>query len=76
MILVYVNDIIITGDSKRHTQTLIQHLNQFFPLKDLGEMHYFLEIEVNHTTNGIFLNQGKYIKDLLARAQMTDAKGM
>ena len=41
IVLVYVDDIIITGSSPSMIQQVIQNINQAFALKDLGELHYF-----------------------------------
>ena len=45
-----------------------------FTLKDLGEVDYFLGIQVRHTTEGLHLSQTKYIKDLLCKAKMQFSK--
>lgn len=54
--LININDIIITGSSTGDIQTLIQQLNNEFSLKDLGDLHYFLGIEVNKTIESIHLS--------------------
>ncbi|RVW91741.1 Retrovirus-related Pol polyprotein from transposon RE1 [Vitis vinifera] len=73
-LLVYVDDIIITGNNVEAAQTFIQQLSQRFSLKDLGPLTYFLGVEVTSHTNGLFLSQRKYIADLLNRTHMTEAK--
>ena len=74
-ILIYVSDIIVTGSSPTYIIELIQHLNSSFALKDIGPLHYFLGIEVSHTTDGgLFLSQAKYVNDLLQKAQMNGCK--
>ncbi|RVW74760.1 Retrovirus-related Pol polyprotein from transposon RE1 [Vitis vinifera] len=73
-LLVYVDDIIITGNNVEAAQTFIQQLSQRFSLKDLGPLTYFLGVEVISHTNGLFLSQRKYIADLLNRTHMTEAK--
>jgi len=76
-LLVYVDDIIITGSSKAVIQNLVSQLNSEFSLKDLGTLDYFLGIEVKHSPNGsLHLSQSKYIKDLLAKANMENANSM
>lgn len=41
-------------------------------MKDMGEVHYFLGIQVHHVHDGLFLNQSKYAHDLLVSAGMED----
>ncbi|KAI3503107.1 hypothetical protein L1887_31543 [Cichorium endivia] len=43
-------------------------------LKDLGNLSYFLGVEVLHHSAGLFLSQSKYILDLLHKANMSDCK--
>ena len=65
-ILIYVDDIVITGSSASHIQALIHTLGSFLARKDLGHLHYFLGIEVQHLKDGsINLSQTKFINDLL-----------
>lgn len=73
-ILVYVDDIIVASSSERATTALLQDLKVEFALKDLGELHYFLGIEVNKTHNGIVLTQDKYATDLLKKVGMLNCK--
>lgn len=73
-VLVYVDDIIITGNSKSAIADLITHLSRRFSLKDLGDLSYFLGIEVLRTQQRFHLSQRKYIGDLLYRTNMTNVK--
>lgn len=74
-ILIYVDDIIITGSSDSAISSLIQQLHSTFSLKDMGPLHYFLGIEVSRTSQGgLLLSQAKYINDLLMKANMADCK--
>jgi hypothetical protein len=52
-LLVYVDDIIVASSTEKATTTLLQDLKEDFPLKDLGDLHYFFGIEVNKVSNGI-----------------------
>jgi histone deacetylase 1/2 len=49
-------------------------LKKGFALKDLGELHYFLGIDVNKVHDGIILSQDKYASDLLKRVNMASCK--
>ena len=73
-VLVYVDDILVTGCNSEEVQTIINQQNQNFTLKDLGEVDYFLSIQVRHTTERLHPSQTKYIKDLLCKAKMQFAK--
>ncbi|KAJ0580159.1 putative RNA-directed DNA polymerase [Helianthus annuus] len=73
-LLVYVDDIILTGNHQPTLASFIKCLNKEFAIKDLGQLNYFLGLEVTYTTNGLFLNQSKYALDILTRAKMLDAK--
>jgi hypothetical protein len=54
--LVYVNDIIVASSSQEATMVLLQNLENEFALKDLGELHYFLGLEVSKIPDGIKLS--------------------
>ena len=70
IVLVYVDDLIITGDSAAEIDALKRSLHATFAIKDLGELRYFLGIEMDQSSSGLFLNQRKYIVDLLNEANM------
>ncbi|CAM8975452.1 unnamed protein product [Rhodiola kirilowii] len=73
-ILVYVDDLIITGSRSADITQFITLLNKTFALRDLGALHYFLGIELHRTSHSITLSQSQYIRDLLNRSHMEDAK--
>jgi hypothetical protein len=52
-VLVYVDDIIIASSSQDDTSCLLKNLEENFALKDLGDLHYFLGIEVTKINDGI-----------------------
>ncbi|KAH9651467.1 hypothetical protein KPL70_026754 [Citrus sinensis] len=53
-------------------QQVIQDMQKTFALKDLGELSYFLGIEVSKLQNGIHLSQAKYIADILAKHDLVN----
>ncbi|XP_021992186.1 uncharacterized mitochondrial protein AtMg00810-like [Helianthus annuus] len=73
-LLVYVDDLILTGNHSQTILSFVTTLDKEFAIKDLGRLNYFLGLEVTYTSNGLFLNQSKYTMDILTRAKMLDAK--
>jgi len=75
--LVYVDDIIVTGNNHSLIKSLVFKLNYEFSFKDLGDLDYFSGIEVSFQTNGSFLlTQSKYIRDLFAKTTMDEANSI
>ncbi|GJW05787.1 ribonuclease H-like domain-containing protein [Tanacetum coccineum] len=73
-LLVYVDDIIITGNDTSEIEKFKEFLRTKFMIKDLGNLKYFLRIEVINTDKGICLNQRKYVLDLLTDYGMLACK--
>ena len=74
MVLIYVDDLIITGSNADSIAALKKKLQGKFPVKDLGPLKYFLGIEVATSRKGLFLNQRKYTIDLLRDSNMLNSK--
>ncbi|XP_043725932.1 uncharacterized mitochondrial protein AtMg00810-like [Telopea speciosissima] len=74
VLLLYVDDIIITGDSVDLIKMVVTRLSHNFAMTDLGDLHYFLGIEANRSSKGITLTQTKYALQLLERTGMTQCK--
>ncbi|KAL5827461.1 hypothetical protein ACOSQ3_019299 [Xanthoceras sorbifolium] len=74
LILLYVDDMIITGDDSAGIRSLQRFLSQHFEMKDLGTLSYFLGLEVTLSSDGYYLSQAKYASDLLSKAGITDNK--
>ena len=73
-LIIYVDDMIITGDDKEEICTLKEQLSGEFEMKDLAQLKYFLGIELLRSKGGIFISQRKYILDLLAEIGMVNCK--
>ena len=74
VICIYVDDLIVGGDNVatiEHVKTL---LKQEFDMKDLGELRYFLGIEIIRTKEGIWLSQRQYALNMLSKYGMADCK--
>eukprot|EP00253_Pinus_taeda_P005800 PITA_05800 len=75
ILVLYVDDLVITA-----AERLIEHckrdLAAEFEMKDIGLMHYFLDLEVWQEEGHFFLGQGKYIVDILGKFHMEDCRPM
>ena len=74
LLVVYVDDIIITGDNMPGIFTLKSFLHGQFHTKDLGMLKYILGVEVMRRKRRIFLSQRKYVLDLLSETRKLAAK--
>ncbi|KAK8540067.1 hypothetical protein V6N12_046360 [Hibiscus sabdariffa] len=74
ILLVYVDDIIITGDDDGEISRLKELLNSEFETKDLGPLRYFLGMEVARSTARLVISQRKYVLDLLKEADLLGCK--
>ena len=73
-LLVYVDDIIITGNDKKFIDHIKHQLDLTFSIKDLGPIHYYLGIECLRNNTGMVLTQRKYAIELLKEAKMLHVK--
>ncbi|KAK8928931.1 hypothetical protein KSP39_PZI017248 [Platanthera zijinensis] len=71
ILLVYVDDILITSDDSAGIHHVKQHLNSTFQIEDLGNICYFLGLEVARRPDGLVLSQRKYCIDLLQDAGLS-----
>ncbi|GJS78140.1 retrovirus-related pol polyprotein from transposon RE1 [Tanacetum coccineum] len=69
-----LDDLILTGNNESLLTSFTTRLNQEFAIKDLGDLSYFLGLEVSYTNDGLFLSQAKYATDVLTRAALLDSK--
>ncbi|RVW32477.1 Retrovirus-related Pol polyprotein from transposon RE1 [Vitis vinifera] len=69
-----VDDIILSGNDMEELQNLKKYLSEEFEVKDLGNLKYFLGMEVARSRKGIVVSQRKYILDLLKETGMLGCK--
>lgn len=74
VVLLYVDDMVITGNNETAISDLKKFLNSCFKIKDLGPLKYFLGIEVARSKAGITICQRKYTLDILEEAGLLGAK--
>ena len=73
LLAVFIDHIAITGNDHAGISNLKAFMHSKFHTKDLGELKYFLGIEVSRSKKGMFLSQRKYVLDLLKETSKTEA---
>jgi hypothetical protein len=75
-LLVFVDDFIITSTSRELAEHIQTRLSSTFKMKDMGDIKYFLgmEIQRNIDLKTLWIGQPQYIKDTLESFQMQDCK--
>ncbi|XP_020206499.1 uncharacterized protein LOC109791600, partial [Cajanus cajan] len=69
-LLVYVDDIVLAGNDISEIRAITVLLDETFKIKDLGDLTYFLGLEVSRNKTGIHLSQRKYTLDILSNTGM------
>ena len=75
-LVVYVDDIVLTGSDHHGILQVKQHLCQNFQTKDLGKLRCFLGIEVAQSNTGIVISQRKYALDILEEIGLMNSKSV
>lgn len=70
-LLLYVDDIILTASSPSLITRVIDRLSSEFSMTDLGSLSFFLGIAASRTSEGLFLSQSAFAKEILSRADMS-----
>jgi hypothetical protein len=69
-----MDDMVLTASSTTLLRDFINKLKSAFAIKDMGPLAYFLGVDMQHTSDGFFLSQAKYVDDVLERASMLNCK--
>ena len=75
-LLLYVDDLVITSADRDEIDHVKSQLAALFDMKDLGDLHYFLGIEVFRTLEGILISQWHYVLSMLFKFGMTECKSI
>ena len=74
LVQVYVDDIIFGSNNEELCETFVEIMKSEFEMSMIGELNFFLGLQVKQLKDGIFLNQAKYCKDLLRKFEMDKCK--
>ena len=73
---IYVDDIIFGSTNQDFCEKFGKMMASEFEMSMIGELSYFLGLQIKQLKNGTFVSQGKYIKDMLKKFGMEDAKAI
>jgi hypothetical protein len=74
LVQIYVDDIIFSGFSHSLVSSFQAMMENEFQMFMMGELTFFLDIQVKQTKEGTYVHQAKYMKDLIKKFAMADAK--
>jgi hypothetical protein len=73
---IYVDDIIFGSTNQDFCEEFGKMMANEFEMSMIGELSYFLGLQIKQLKNDIFVSQGKYIKDMLKKFRLKDAKAI
>ena len=73
LVQIYVDDIIFGSTNNKLCEKFSKLMQSRYQMSMMGEMSYFLGLQVKQTDEGIFINQSKYTRNLLTRFNMQDS---
>ena len=76
LVQIYVDDIIFGSTNEFLCKDFATCMEKEFEMSMMGELNYFLGLQVKQCKNGIFINQAKYVKDLLNKFDLENIKSM
>ncbi|KAH9656139.1 hypothetical protein KPL70_022564 [Citrus sinensis] len=74
IVQIYVDDIIFGSTNELLCKEFSSCMSKEFEMSMMGELKYFLGLQIKQNEEGIFINQAKYVKDLLKRFSIDDSK--
>jgi isopentenyldiphosphate isomerase len=76
IVQIYVDDIVFGGSSHNHVAKFANEMSREFEMSMMGELQYFLGLQIKQVKDETFVHQAKYMKDMLRKFQMQDVMPM
>jgi hypothetical protein len=76
MLQIYIDDIIFGSNNQDFCEEFGKMMANEFKMSMIGEVSYFLGLQIRQMKNDTFVSQGKYIKDMLKKFGKDDAKAI
>jgi len=74
IVSLYVDDLLVTGSNLNLINLFKTEMMEVFEMTDLGEMFYFLGMEIQQKGHEVFICQQKYAKEILIKFKMEECK--
>jgi hypothetical protein len=74
IVQVYVDDIVFCGSSHSLVVRFAEDMSKEFEMSMMGELQFFLRLQIKQAKKGTFVHQAKYTKDILKKFKMDDSK--
>jgi hypothetical protein len=74
LVQIYVDDIFFGGSSHALVSRFSDLMSREFEMSMMGELNFFLRLQIKQTQDGTFVHQGKYTKDVLKKFDMGEGK--
>lgn len=72
LVLIYVDDIIFGSTNKKYCDKFSKLMESEFEMSMMGELNFFLGLQIKQSEEGIFINQAKYVNDILSKYKLSD----
>jgi hypothetical protein len=76
IVQVYVDDIVFGGSSNSFVARFAKDMSREFEMSMMGELQFFLGLQIKQSKEGTFVHQAKYTKDIVRKFKMEDSKAM
>jgi hypothetical protein len=76
IVQVYVDDIVFGGSSNSLIARFAENMSREFEMSMMGELQFFLGLQIKQSKEGTFVHQAKYTKDIVRKFKMEDSKAM
>jgi hypothetical protein len=76
IVQVYVDDIVFGGSSNSLVARFAEYMSREFEMSMMGELQFFLRLQIKQSKEGTFVHQAKYTKDIVRKFKIEDSKAM
>jgi hypothetical protein len=74
IVQVFVDDIVFGGSSHSLVARFVKDISKEFEMSMMGELQFFLRLQIKQAKEGTFVHQAKYMKDILKKFKLDDSK--